>query len=86
MDISSFEFIRDPSFGDLEPMDSTCVETAGWEFQGSGTGDLHIDFTDGTSYTYHEVSPLVYANFQKALSHGWFFNKYIRNNYSVTRD
>lgn len=73
-------------FGEPEPMDSTCIETAGWEFEGSGTGDLAIEFTDGTSYTYHNVSPLVYANLTRSVSKGWYFNRYIRNNYSFTRE
>jgi hypothetical protein len=85
-DILDFSFSSDPSFGDLEPIDSSCVEAAGWTFESSGVGDLHIDFTDGTSYTYHNVSPLVYANLLRALSKGWFFNRYIRNNYDFTRE
>jgi hypothetical protein len=84
-DILSFSFSNDSNFGDLEPVDSSCVESAGWEFQGSGSGDLHIDFTDGTSYVYHEVSPLVYSNLIRATSKGWFFNRYIRNSYSFER-
>ncbi len=86
MDISSFSFSLDPTFGELEPLDSTCVEAAGWQFQLQGTGDLQIDFTDGTSYTYHNVSPLVFANLRKALSPGYYFNRYIRNNYSFVRN
>ena len=67
-------------------MDSSCVEAAGWTFESSGTGDLLIEFTDGTSYTYHEVSPLVYANLSRAISKGWFYNKNIRNRYDFTRN
>lgn len=62
---------------DLEPVDSSCVEAIGWE-----AGDLQVDLTDGSSYVYHNVSPLVYANFLRVLSKGWFYNKYIRSRYS----
>ena len=64
-------------WGDLEPQDSSCVESSSWL-----AGDMQVNFTDGTSYTYHRVSPLVYANFLRVLSKGWFFNKYIRDNYN----
>jgi hypothetical protein len=67
---------------DLEPFDSTCIEAAGWEFTGAGVGDLEVHFTDGSRYTYHSVSPLVFSNLLRALSPGWFFNRYIRNSYS----
>ena len=83
--IVDFSFNPDPSFGDLTPIDSSCVESAGWEFEGQGTGTLHIDFTDGTSYEYSNVSPLVYANLIRAVSKGWYFNKYIRNSFSFSR-
>lgn len=62
-------------------MDSSCVEAAGWE-----AGNLQINFTDGSSYIYHNVSPLVYANFLRVLSKGWFLNRYIRNKYSFTQN
>lgn len=79
-DILDFKFEPDAPFGAEEPVDSTCMESAGWE-----TGDLTINFNDGTSYIYHGVSPLQYANLLRALSKGWYFNKHIRNNYDFTR-
>ena len=85
-DILDFSFNPEAKWGELEPMDSSCVEAASWTFEDSGTGDLMINFTDGTSYTYHRVSPLVYANLQRHVSKGWFFNRYIRNNYSFTEN
>ncbi len=65
---------------DLESVDSSAIEAIGFE-----DGDLHVNLHDGTSYTYQGVSPLVYANFLRVLSKGWFFNKYIRNSYPFTR-
>lgn len=84
-DILDFSFSNDSNWGDLQPLDSSCVESAGWEFEAQGTGTLHIDFTDGTSYEYSGVSPLVYANLLRVSSKGWFFNRYIRNSYSFER-
>jgi len=62
---------------DREPFDSTCIASAGFEYP-----NLEIEFTDGSVYTYHGVSPFVWANLLRALSPGWFFNKYIRNRYT----
>ena len=45
-------------------------------------GDLTIQFQDGNIYTYHRVPRVVWKNLLSALSKGWYFNKYIRNNYS----
>lgn len=84
--ILDFNFKPDPQFGDEEPMDSSCVRSAGWEFEQAGVGALTINFTDGTSYIYHNVSPLVYANLGRATSKGYYFNKYIRNSYSFTEN
>jgi len=61
--------------------DSDCINTAGWELTGDGVGDLEINFQDGSSYVYHDVSPLVFSNLLRCTSKGWFFNKYIRNSY-----
>lgn len=62
--------------------DSDCLDSAGWELQSNGTGDLELGFKDGSVYVYHNVSPLVYSNLLRVTSKGWFFNRYIRNNYS----
>ena len=64
---------------DRESFDSDCIASAGYE-----KGTLEIEFTDGSIYTYYGVSPLVWANFLRVTSKGWFFNKYIRNNFSFT--
>jgi hypothetical protein len=61
---------------DREPIDSSCISSVGYEYP-----NLEIELTDGSIYTYHNVSPLVYANFLRALSLGWFYNRYIRNSY-----
>jgi len=56
--------------------DSDCIASAGYLYP-----DLEIEFTDGKVYTYHGVSPLVYANLLRSTSKGWFLNRYIRNSY-----
>lgn len=62
-----------------EDFDSDAIASAGW-----ANFELEVEFTDGSVYTYQGVSPLVWANFLRVLSKGWFFNKYIRNRYSFT--
>lgn len=68
-----------------EIFDSSCIKEADWTYTYSGSGDLDVEFTDGTHYIYHGVSPLVWANLLRVTSKGWFFNKSIRNRYSFTR-
>jgi hypothetical protein len=46
---------------------------------------LDIYFTDGTSGTYYNVPPDVYAGLIRAGSAGQFFNYVIRNNYGYQR-
>jgi hypothetical protein len=58
--------------------DSRCVKAAGFD-----QGDLTVQFQDGRIYTYEGVSPLVWFNFLRSTSKGYFFNMNIRNNYSV---
>ncbi len=67
---------------ELEPVDSTCVAAAGYD---PDTDDLEIEFTDNSNYTYHAVSGHQFSRMLRSPSPGWYFNKYIRNNYSFTR-
>lgn len=48
----------------------------------SDSGDLTIDFTDGTSFVYSGVSPATYRNFCLAPSLGSFFHRYIKDAYT----
>jgi hypothetical protein len=57
--------------------DSSCVQSAGFD-----SGELTVQFKDGKIYTYVGVSPLVWFNFLRSTSKGYFFNRNIRNNYS----
>lgn len=63
--------------------DSSCVMAAKFTQLGR-TGDLTIQFQDGSIYTYHRVYAFVWYNLLRALSKGEFFNRNIRNNYSFT--
>lgn len=60
--------------------DSDCISSAKY-FKGT----LTIKFTDGTSYAYSGVHPFVWANLQRSTSKGWFFNRYIRKQFSFER-
>ena len=65
---------------DLEYLgDSSCIQAAGFE-----AGYLTIQFTDGSEYTYQNVDPYVWRSFKLSVSKGFYFNKYIRNNYTFT--
>ena len=65
---------------DLEFLgDSSCVASAGFQ-----AGYLTIEFTDGTTYTYHEVSPYLWRSFKMSISKGYFFNTRIRNHYGFS--
>ena len=54
--------------------DSFCIQAAKYY-----KGDLTIQFTDGTTYVYHNVHVFVWSNLQRCTSKGWYFNRYIRN-------
>jgi hypothetical protein len=69
----------------LESFDSSCLTEGSWTYTYSGSGDLELEFTDGTRYVYHNVSPLMWANLLRVTSKGWFFNKYVRPKYPFTR-
>jgi hypothetical protein len=65
---------------DLEYLgDSECIEAAGYK-----AGFLVIQFKDGTMYTYESVSPSTWVSLKRSASKGYYFNKYIRNNYSFS--
>jgi hypothetical protein len=63
--------------------DSSCIRTVAYS---SKDKVLIVNFQDGKSYTYYEVPTLVYANLLRATSKGFFFNRYIRNNYNFDED
>jgi hypothetical protein len=61
--------------------DSDCISSVGYDIE---LKDLEIELTDGSVYTYHGVSHLVYANLLRVTSKGWFYNKYIRTVYNFS--
>ena len=66
--------------------DSTCIYTVKFD-RTMQSGDLTVEFVKYNAvYTYHDVSNLMYFNLLRVTSKGWYFNRYIRNNYSFTRD
>lgn len=66
-----------------EPVDSTCISSAG---HSTADQDLQIEFTDNTVYTYHNITGHQFVRMLRSPSPGWYFNKYIRNSYSFSRD
>lgn len=64
-----------------EPVDSTCLSSVGYD---EILDDLEVEFRDGRVYTYHNVSGHQFSRMLSSPSPGWYFNKYIRDNYSFT--
>lgn len=48
-------------------------------------GNMMVVFTSGARYTYHSVPQEVYQAFLHTGSHGSYFNRVIRPNYTFTR-
>jgi hypothetical protein len=46
---------------------------------------LEIEFLDGGVYEYYEVPPAEFDGLLAAESHGSYFHKHIRGNYSYNR-
>ena len=49
------------------------------------TDTLQVDFVNGDTYEYQNVSPQVHRAFQSALSKGEYFARHIRSRYSYER-
>jgi hypothetical protein len=64
-----------------EPVDSSCVASCGYDPE---SDDLEIEFTDGTVYTYYNVSGHQFSRMLRSPSVGWYFNRYIRGNYAYS--
>lgn len=65
-----------------EIVSSSAISRMGYEFL---TGELIIQFTDGSVYTYGGVPENVVKGFLSASSKGSFFNANIRNSYGFTK-
>lgn len=64
-----------------ESLDSTCIRSVGYD---GVARELEVEFTDGTIYTYYGVHVFTYSNLIRALSPGWYFNKYIRDSHAFS--
>ena len=65
-----------------QPLASTAIASVSYNFISNEVG---IQFTDGSRYTYHDVDKDTYVGLVRASSHGEYFNRNIRNNFSFTR-
>ena len=59
---------------------SECIDNVTYD-----AGTLTIRFTDGTLYEYYNVPTLIWANLNREISLGRYFNYNIRNQYSFSR-
>lgn len=49
------------------------------------TDTLQVDFQDGSTYEYLNVSPATHRGFQASLSKGEFFARHIKGRYSYEK-
>lgn len=59
-------------------LDSTTLAAAAYD---DCSGNLQLDFRDGTQYVYSGVAPGLYGDLLCAASKGVFFNRYIRGRF-----
>lgn len=78
--IDTAEDLIDPE--DTVELASTAIQAATYDASNS---TLTINFASGGQYVYGNVPKSVFLSMQSAVSVGSFFNKHIRNNYSVRR-
>lgn len=58
---------------------SSNIATIGFDPE---TDTLSVEFRDGQSYDYFNVSPSTYRSFTQAGSHGSFFHRQIKGRYA----
>jgi hypothetical protein len=59
-------------------LDSTTLAAAAYD---DCRETLQLDFRDGTRYVYSGVAPGLYRDLLGAVSKGFFFNRYIRDQF-----
>ncbi|MBS4007316.1 MAG: KTSC domain-containing protein [Clostridium sp.] len=67
---------------DLIFVDSSNIEAIGYD---DGTSDLHIQFTSGSYYIFHNVPRDIFESILYAPSKGSFFNREVKGIYTFTR-
>lgn len=64
----------------MTPVSSSDLSSVGYE-----NGTLYIAFNSGGLYAYYHVPESVYYDLMSAPSHGKYFHRFIKNNYSYKR-
>ncbi len=67
---------------DVQSVRSRDIALVGYDRE---TGTLEIAFRGGGVYHYREVPASIYEGLMSAPSHGTYFQKYIRKDYSYTK-
>jgi len=65
---------------DMEWVDSSNIEAIGYD---DGLRELWVQFKDGGTYVYGDVSAETHAEIMQADSKGSYFNREIKPNYDV---
>jgi hypothetical protein len=64
------------------PISSSDIASIGYDVQSK---TLEVEFLRGQIYQYFNVPENIYGEFVKATSHGTYFHKHIKNNFSYKR-
>lgn len=62
--------------------ESTCVAALDYDVERQ---QVTVEFQERGTYTYFDVPPEVFAEFNNSGSRGTYFNLYFRNNYSYEK-
>lgn len=73
---------QEPSWETMPTPGSSNISEARFD---KTTDTLEIDFVDGSTYSYNNVSPATWRGFQVAPSKGAFFARVIKGRYSYER-
>ncbi|NTV46696.1 MAG: KTSC domain-containing protein [Chlorobiales bacterium] len=64
---------------DRTPISSSNLRSVGYD---QNQKILEVEFDSGSVYQYYSIPESVYSELMSASSHGKYFSRYIRNNYS----
>lgn len=67
---------------DMEYVVSTNLSRIGYE---ASNLELHVEFTNGTTYAYAQVPEFVYSELMAAPSKGSYFNRNIKDVYPYSK-
>ncbi|MBU2509744.1 KTSC domain-containing protein [bacterium] len=67
---------------DRKNVDSSMIRSIGYD---SGSSTLEVEFNSGAVWQYFDFPESLWYEFESAASHGKFFHREIKNQYSESR-